>query len=148
MMVKLTLNLIPELGLCNGSRGVIREIIYPEGGYQRKESPIIMVEFADYKGPRFSNDLPRTWVPVVAVQRRCEDSCCYRIGFPLQITKADTVHSLQGATCGEGQAIRRLLIKWTKADENRWPNILYVAVSRAKEVGDIAFDLHHETSDL
>jgi hypothetical protein len=148
MMVKLTINLIPELGLCNGSRGVIREIIYPQGGYDRKQSPVIMVEFADYKGPRYSESLPKTWIPIVAVQRQCECKRCFRIGFPLQVTKADTVHSLQGATCGENHAIRRLLIKWSKADEARWPNILYVAISRAKEIRDIAFDFSMTTDAM
>ena len=128
MMVKLTVNITPELGISNGSRGIIREIIYPEGGYDSDATPVVIVEFAEYKGPRCSPNLPATWVPIVALKRICDSKHCCRIGLPLQVCKADTTSSLQGATCGEGEPIRRLLIKWSKNDEQRWTNILYVAV--------------------
>ena len=60
MDVKLTVNVCPGMGLCNGSRGIVADIIYPgEAGYVRPPGvksqdatvfPIIIVDFADYIG--------------------------------------------------------------------------------------------------
>jgi hypothetical protein len=56
-MVKLTLNIVPELGLFNGARGTVRDIVYPDGGgyvpacSANSVVPHIIVEFAGYTGP-------------------------------------------------------------------------------------------------
>ena len=45
MFVKLTLNIDTDCGLCNGSRGIVRDILYEGGGYDPSSLPVVIVEF-------------------------------------------------------------------------------------------------------
>ena len=50
MIVKLKVNFIPEWKLCNGSRGIVRDMIFPTNAdyvrdLDKKQLPILMVEF-------------------------------------------------------------------------------------------------------
>ena len=135
MMVKLTSNILPEENLNSGARG----IVMVEGGYHSHTHPIVMVDFKEYTGPPLCGTLPRTWVPIVAKKVNCECGLyCSRIGTPLQVCKADTVHSFQGATVGAKEPIERLVLLWDSRAESNWPGILYVGGSRAQEEEDIA----------
>ena len=159
MDVKLTTNICPELMLCNGSRGVIVDIIYPgcsgyvppprpveadgEDSQQDPVFPIVIVDFPDYCGPRLLTDEAEaaarpTLVPIVARTLRCDSKCCTRFGLPLVCGKADTVHSAQGITIGRGHALERCLLVWNKQMEAKWPGIFYVAASRVKELAAFA----------
>jgi hypothetical protein len=157
MDVKLTTNICPELMLCNGSRGVIVDIIYPDDeGYvppprlvqadgedEEPVFPIVIVDFPDYCGPSLLTDAAAaarhpTLVPIVARAVHCDRRCCSRFGLPLVCGKADTVHSAQGITIGRGQALTRCLLIWNANMEARWPGIFYVAASRVKELGAFA----------
>ena len=149
MMVKLTVNICPELGLYNNSRGVVRDIVYGgDGSYPSHDAswqeriPVVWVEFADYKGPPldFWKDDPakKKWWPVSALEKRCDLHCCSRTGLPLVVGKADTIHGLQGLTVGDHKAIKRLLIDWSLKAENLFPGALYVAGSRAQDVRNVA----------
>ena len=63
MCVKLTVNQCPEHGLCNGARGTVVDIVYPnEDGYappppassdEPTVFPIVIVDFPDYTGQAF-----------------------------------------------------------------------------------------------
>jgi hypothetical protein len=144
MDIKLTTNICPELMLCNGSRGVIVDIIYPgDSGYvppprqveadgedsqQQPVFPIVIVDFPDYCGPRLLTDEVEaaahpTLVPIVARALPCDSKCCTRFGLPLVCGKADTVHSAQGITIGRGHALERCLLVWNAKMESRWPGI-------------------------
>ena len=82
-MVKLTDNLCPEFGLANGSRGVVRDIIYPGGvGYVPPSSdtdpvfPMLIVEFPKYRGGPLLEDTTSATahphlVPIVPTIVRC-----------------------------------------------------------------------------
>jgi hypothetical protein len=145
-MVKLTMNLIPELKLFNGSRGTVRDIIYPNGnGYQSEETPIIVIEFPDYIGPPVNEKMVgtrRKWVPIASTRLSCDCKKCSREGVPVVCGKADTMHKLQGTTIGRGQSIKKLVITgWKIEDEAKWPGILYVALSRVKKVTDLVLDV-------
>ena len=122
MMVKLTYNLSPNHKLCNGSRGIIRDIIYGEGGYDPtnpfKRPSMIVVEFPDYTGPSLFHsgldthsepNLHKCYFPLLEIELRCDaiSKCCSRTGFPLVVAKADSVHSLQGLSVGFNRAIER-----------------------------------------
>ena len=64
----------------------------------------------------------------------------WRNGFPLQVGKADTIHSSQGITAGEDEQISDIVIEgWEIKWENRWPGCFYVAVSRVKERHNLFF---------
>ena len=60
--------------------------------------------------------------------------------MPLVVSKASTIHGLQGVTVGPGRSIERLRILWEKEHERLSAGLFYVAVSRAKEVESLAFD--------
>ena len=88
MMVKLTTNLIPELGLFNNARGTVVDIGWPAGsGYDPSNQPffpVVIVDFRDYTGPPLLTEDPggsyRTWVPIATKELRCDSQCCY---YPL-----------------------------------------------------------------
>ena len=162
MDVKLTVNVCPGMGLCNGSRGIVADIIYPgEAGYVRPPGvksqdaavfPIIIVDFADYIGPPLlecvveAGNHPRL-VPVMAVECRCDRGCCARYGIPLRCGKADTVHSAQGVTIGRGKALERCLLHWSLDAEGKWPGVFYVGASRVKTIDCLALHNPFNRSD-
>ena len=95
MQVKLTVNICPGWGLCNGSRGTVVDVIYPgDSGYVPPPSaessdepvfPLVIVAFPDYCGTQVLLDDHPTFVPIVAMERRCnaKSKCCFRRGLPL-----------------------------------------------------------------
>lgn len=103
-----------------------------------------MVNFPDYQGPSIYPNHPHL-VPIFPVRRSCANGprCkkkCFRFGLPLVVQKAKTVHSLQGATIGEGKTMRRIVANvGTCGTEDKWPNLAYTIFSRVKSVKDIAF---------
>ena len=103
MKVKLTVNICPGWGLCNGSRGTVVDIIYPnEVGYvpppppssqEEPLFPIVIVDFPDYCGSRVLHEQRRTLVPIVAMERTCNKKCCSRRGLPLVCCFDTTKHN-------------------------------------------------------
>lgn len=157
MMVKLTTNVCPELGLFNNARGTVITIVYSPvtietisnqfmrfGGYpgpvNNSASCVVIVDFPDYKGPRLSSTTPLTWVAVAAITLRCgsDAKCCYRTGIPLSVSKADSAHCHQGATIGDSKPIKKALFVWDGKAESMWPNGFYVGNSRAAEEHNLA----------
>lgn len=56
--VMLTMNLLPDVGLCNGATGMIIDFIY-HVNHQSPDLPVaVIVQFDDYRGPSISNTLP------------------------------------------------------------------------------------------
>lgn len=150
MIVSLSVNLVPELGLANNSRGRIVEILYPPGGYDPSNSsvfPVIVVDFLGYTGPPWDPQHP-TWVPITSVERRCDRGCCSRMGFPLWPAKAGSVHSFQGLTIGDGKQYDRLVFLWDKGAEGRWPGAFYVGASRAMAPHNLALRYTMAKDDL
>ena len=83
-MVILTVNIVPELGLYNNARGVVMAVLYDDGySTENREHnhPVVVVDFPSYSGRPWSSKHP-TWVPVVSVERRCDNGCCSRSGWP------------------------------------------------------------------
>ena len=110
-----------------------------------------MVEFPDYVGPPISESFTgdkRKWIPIYATKRNCDTNCCHRRGFPLTCGKAVTIHRLQGLTIGELKVIKRLILLWKKTDEEKWPSILYVALSRVQRITDLMLDMKISGEDL
>ena len=147
MFVKLTVNIKPESGLCNGSRGMVRDIVYENGGYDPSALPIVLVEFPEYDGPQLLDSDGTRLVPICAQQRVCDCGRCFRHGLPLVSGKADTGHSAQGITCGEGEQISSVVLYWDRKAEDLWPGIFYVLASRAKELAAIALARPFSTKD-
>ena len=122
--VLLTKNLSVKLNLINGSQGVVRHILY------YKNSPplqpdFVMVEFNDYRGPFFQNNL----FPIKPYSKAEGDIFSYAI--PLRVSYALTVHKSQGLTipsCIVDLGSKKASIGMT-----------YVAMSRVKRLSDIKF---------
>ena len=54
------------------------------------------------------------------------------------IGKADTIHSAQGVTVGRGQALKHVLLKWSREWEVKTPGLFYTGASRAKDITAMA----------
>ena len=147
-LVKLTANLHnpwgSRAGLFNGAMGTIVDILYesgknPNSGGRDGVPGVVLVDFPHYRGPALFSRRP-TVVPIFPVSRRCDKECCSRCGIPLLVQKATTGHSFQGSTVGEGCTIERIMIDpGDHVTEARWANLLYVMVTRAKRLQDLAF---------
>lgn len=174
--VKLTANLCPEIGLANGSRGTVRDIVYYApggeigGGYRRAgtDFPVIIVEFPQYIGKPFMqlDDCPDVvkrefvelgidatkLVPIAALERPCDcPRKCNRTGLPLQVAKAATVHSVQGMSIGANEQMNYMTLHIGKTGakhaETQWPGCTYVGVSRGKRTENVAFNAGFTEAD-
>ena len=94
--------------------------------------------------------MPITWFPISKTKKFCDSKlkCCYRIGLPLTVAKADSIHSLQGCTIGKNKTLEKMLLYWNKKAESLWPNILYVALSRPETKSDIALNFKFSLEDV
>jgi len=59
--------------------------------------------------------------------------------FPVVVAKADSIHCLQGVTVGDKHPLKNILLHWSEKAEANWANILYVGISRAEKLENIAF---------
>ena len=137
-------------GLANNTRGIVKAILYPSGGYDPLDTtqcPILVVEFPGYTGPPWDPDHP-TWVPIVSVEKRCDHGCCSRRGLPLWPGKAGSIHSLQGLTAGDGKLFDRIILHWDSKAEGKWPGIFYVGSSRAMAEHNLALAHPLSSEDL
>ena len=69
-------------------------------------------------------------------------------GLPLISGKACSLFTLQGVTAGDTKPIQRIILHWSTKAEGRWPGSLYVGLSRASEVHNIALAKPLTVSDL
>ena len=147
------------LSLINGSRGTVVAILYPEPGEPRADGldpavssswpcdtescplpDFVVVNFPDYQGRAFfGGNLPRTWVPIPpATVRHDSRKSLVRVGVPLKLSWALTVHKSQGLTCKEGVVVDMTVVK---AGRNpiATPGIAFVAWTRAVTWSRVAF---------
>ena len=67
--VNLTSNIWQGVGLTNGCRGAVRDIVYENGQAITDMPNFIVVEFYNYIGPPFfvDSDRQRKWIPISSV---------------------------------------------------------------------------------
>lgn len=128
--VMLTRNLWTEAGLCNGTMGTIKDIIFPEN-YEPTMLPIaIIVQFDnDYIGPTFCHNIPNC-VPIYPVSNcSTQDASCERIQFPLKLAWSITIHKSQGLT------LKSCIIDLGPSE--KVAGLAYVALSRVRRITDL-----------
>ena len=136
-LVRVTVNIWPEHGLFNGTRGTVVDWVYGRGKSPHKGDlpDVIVLDVPGYDGPALLGDMPEstaTWVPLASTERQCDCRRCKRTGYPLQIAKACTLHGLQGLEVGSGLAMERLVGEMGTKDEERNPGMRYVFHTRCK----------------
>ena len=146
--VVLTTNLCPEMGLSNGSTGIVKDIEFrgvnppvEEGSWNPKTLPYcVWVDFDDkYHGPPFFNNVEqRGWVPISPISlneyvRRAnsdQETVLTRTMIPLKLAWAWTIWKVQGQTV-DGKVVVDL------GPTEKEHGLSYVAFSRVRRFQDL-----------
>ena len=140
-LIFLTKNFL-NLGLSNGSQGIVKEIIYEDGETAPSVPKFVLVDFGDsYTGESFFPNDPskKGWFPVYPFKNSTysidgtssdgfkEHS---RTQMPLKLCWAWTVHKCQGMTI-KGKVVIDL------GPRELWHGVSYVALSRVTKFTNI-----------
>ena len=140
--VQMTWNIATYAGLCNGSTGIVKDIVYSEGVQAPSLTRFVIVDFGDqYMGESFFPDNPerRGWVPIKPVTctwvtRGKANGDQYdehsRTMLPLVTAWAFTVWKSQGQTF-----IGKVVLHLTEREREH--GLTYVAFSRATRFSNI-----------
>ena len=146
---------VVPLGLMNGARGHVVSILYKQVGEARSDGlaiptgfpngikscpmpDMVIVNFPSYLGQSFFPDLPRTWVPVPCVDVRHEKrKMLRRVGLPLRLCWAMTVHKCQGITAREGTIVDFQVSR--ERNPVSTAGLAFVAFTRAEVFERVAF---------
>lgn len=131
--VMLTRNLWIQHGVCNGSMGYVREIVYKQGEKPNSLPIAVMVEFDSYTGPSFTSRYLRC-VPIVPVLSEIDDPSDHyeRTQIPLRLCWAITIHKSQGLT------LDRAIVDIGKSEAIA--GLAYVALSRSRRLTNILIE--------
>ena len=132
--VMLTRNLWNDQGLCNGSMGVVKDIVYQEGDSPPNLPIAVIVQFDSfYTGPSICEDQPRC-VPIIPLIN-CSDlhgSSHERQQLPLRLSWAITIHKSQGLTLNKA---------WMDLGiSEKFIGLAYVALSRVRKLKDMLIE--------
>lgn len=126
--VMLTKNLWLAYGLCNGTMGTVKHIIYRCGDCPPSQPIAVMVKFDKYNGPTFHNSGLVPIVPTIVTT----DENLERLQIPLKLSWAITIHKSQGLTIDA--AVVDLGPKENVA------GLAYVALSRVRKLSDLQIE--------
>ena len=138
-LVVLERNISPELGLANGSTGVVKEIVYDEEKPPPDNVPkLVWIEIFDYTGPSFfpqENEARKKWVPIspVTANDYCTGTPLSRIMSPIKLAWAWTIWKAQGQTI-RGKVILHL------GDTEKDHGLSYVGFSRATTLRNVGIE--------
>ena len=137
-------NILPRLGLFNGSIGTVDEIVFEDGKNPNAgDLPLyIAVNFPSYSGPSWDSNNPKV-VPIPIQSWRCEKRCCMMNYVPLEIAFGKTIHTFQGLQAGRtppgrpDNPIKTLIVNPGSINfESNNPGLLYTTISRATTIGE------------
>lgn len=132
--IMLTRNLWTDKGLCNGSMGYVKDIIYQEGDSPPNIPIAVVVQFDGfYEGPSICEDQPRC-VPIIPLSNtlNLHGSCHERQQLPLRLSWAITIHKSQGLTLDNA---------WIDlGNTEKFIGLAYVAVSRVRKLKDMIIE--------
>ena len=126
--VRLTTNMMPDIGLIEGTMGYIRDIIFQE--YRIDAIPdAIIVEFPSMvelpKETRLIPDQPKM-VPIMAVTAKCKLGT--RKGFALQLSYASTIQETH---------FYKTKITNVNLGKQEYPGLTYYALSRVPDISKV-----------
>jgi ATP-dependent exoDNAse (exonuclease V) alpha subunit len=130
----LSSNLWTEIGLVNGSMGIVVDLTWELGQDPNSSLPFaVLIAFDGYSGPVFPG-CNAGIVPVFANTGRFDyrGVACSRRQFPLRLAYGITVHKSQGLTLSK--AVMNL------ATKEHALGLSYVAVSRVKSLQGLLFE--------
>ena len=125
--VMLTMNLWPEVGLCNGATGRVIDIIYADNHSPPNLPIAVIVQFDHYTGPSFFDFLPKC-VPIcpITITSKSLDNFHERQQLPLKLAWSITIHKSQGLTLPKA---------WINiGPSEKASGITYVAISRVRSI--------------
>ena len=137
-------NILPRLGLFNGSIGSVDEIVYEEGKNPNAgDMPLyVAVNFPSYSGEAWDQNNP-TIVPIPVQSVMCDKKCCRIDYLPLEIAFGKTIHTYQGLQAGRtpkgrpDNPIKTLIVNPGNVNfESNNPGLLYTTISRATTIGE------------
>ncbi|XP_066914898.1 ATP-dependent DNA helicase PIF1-like [Clytia hemisphaerica] len=131
--VMLTRNLWSDVGLCNGSLGIVKDIIFQRNHLPPALPITIIVKFDKYTGPSFFDDEDNC-VPIVPiVETSSEDNIQKeRMQIPLKLAWSITIHKSQGLT------LDKVVVDLGKKES--MDGLTYVALSRVKKLSDMVIE--------
>ena len=130
-LVMLTRSILPEVGLCNGYMGYIRNVIYNDGGYPSNLPVAVIVKFDHtYIGPSILEGQPR-YVPIIPLLNTSDlvGSSFERHQLPLDLAWSITILKSQGLTLDNA---------WIDLGSSEiCAGLTYVAISRVQKLEDL-----------
>lgn len=141
-IVMLLTNELVEMGLLNGSIGIVKDICYQTNDSmgQKKADFYVVVEFKDstLETPLIPGK-PTTWVPVALSTQRCECKRCTITAIPLRVCKALTIYKSQGMTVSPGKPFESLVVHLPTKGTKRAAGSELVGCSRVTAPEVLAF---------
>ncbi|XP_066915540.1 uncharacterized protein [Clytia hemisphaerica] len=131
--VMLTRNLWPDVGLCNGSLGIVKDIIFQRNLLPPSLPIAVIVKFDKYTGPSFFNEEDNC-VPIVPIVETLSDDNVQkeRMQIPLKLAWALTIHKSQGLT------LDKVVVDLGKRES--MDGLTYVALSRVRKLKDMVIE--------
>ena len=94
--VMLTVNLWPSVGLCNGSTGLVVDIIYVPNTHPPSLPVAVIVKFDSFSGPSFTDNKPSCVpIPPITATVQCGNVVHERQQLPLTLAWALTIRKSQ-----------------------------------------------------
>jgi ATP-dependent exoDNAse (exonuclease V) alpha subunit len=127
----LTTNIWKEVGLTNGAKGIVRDIVYRDGDTVHDMPAFVMIEWPDYFGPAFLNEAGKEkWIPMPPMTFHDEDHKHSRTQLPLRLAYAMTVHKAQG------QTLDKVVVDLGSSERSL--GLTFVALSRVRHISHLA----------
>lgn len=129
--VMLNANLWVDKGLCNGTIGTVREIVYRSTKPAADELPVcVLCHFPSYTGPSFL-DSESCLFPVTCITRNFDHNGVpsSRTTIPLSLAWAITIHKSQGWT------LQKVVLDIGKREFT--PGLTFVGMSRVRCLSDL-----------
>ena len=134
--VMLARNLWTRVGLCNGTMGTVKDIIFAQNQRPPMLPIAVIVQFDkdDYIGPSFCENMPNC-VPIFPVTSHINDTNglnLERQQLPLKLAWSITIHKSQGLT---------LKKSWVGlGPSENVAGLAYVALSRVRKLSDLVIE--------